>query len=852
MKKRHEELKELPPQKKIKVLCYGDSVSCATGFGTVMRNILSGLYVTNRYEIEQLSINYWGDKHNFPWWQHIVGLNTEKDPYGRRKVFNLIQQMDFDLLFFLQDTFILDFLPELHTELRKKGKAFRSICYYPIDGTPKEQWIRNIDACDYTVAYSEFGKNESMKILPDMKEPQVIPHGANVKDYFVASEKDVSSFRAQFFGPQANKFIFTNINRNQQRKDIPRTIAAFKEFKKQVPESLLYLHCFSEGTEVRIFNGIKNIEDIKIGDVVLTKNGTFKEVYEISERDLSFDETMLTLKVSGRNDRIVSTANHRFLVIRTEKTPCHHDYCLPTCSHKWVYRKESWVSNCKADVYNNYSPEWVEAKNLKENDYLLIPIMKNNIGDIPSEIKVSDIFDLNNQLYIETNGFIKTSNHPKAKSIPNTLLVTKELMRLFGYYLSEGCVRGTMDTVQFTFNIEEKEYIKFVVTAVKDIFGMDSVVREFPEVNTTQITICGTVMARFFKLLLGHSAHTKVYPEWFNFLNDNLFFELIRGIFDGDGCYGDRLISYSSISKALSYLIRDGLLRRKFFASIRDTFRPDGRFNGFQLVMCSDIKRLYDSIGLNSINVKDSNKEYYHFFLDDYVACKICEIRISDYIGKVYNMSVRDDESYCVSGGFIAHNCAKKDQGWNLEEVVKAYGLDLTKDVIFPENFGPNQGYPRQIVNLIYNASDCVISTTLGEGFGLSWPEAMATKTPVIMPANTAMVEYITEDRGWLCKSGTNSSLFTVVPNDNEVVRPLVDVDDLAEKMLEVYNNKKEVIRRTENAYSWIHSEMDWATKIVPRWLKVFDAAYEDLVTTKEKGVEELPKGKDIINAETF
>ena len=46
---------------------------------------------------------------------------------------------------------------------------------------------------------------------------------------------------------------------------------------------------------------------------------------------------------------------------------------------------------------------------------------------------------------------------------------------------------------------------------------------------------------------------------------------------------------------------------------------------------------------------------------------------------------------------------AKKDQGWDLMEVVKSYGLSSTEDVIFPENFGPNQGYPRNIVNMVYN-----------------------------------------------------------------------------------------------------------------------------------------------------
>jgi D-inositol-3-phosphate glycosyltransferase len=424
------------PNKKIKVLAYCDSPTCATGFATVSRNILTGLYQTGKYDIDILGINYWGDPHNFPFRIWPTGVNSERDPYGRKKCFSMIQQMDYDILFFLQDTFIMDFLPQLHVKLKEANKDFRSICYYPVDGVPKVSWLKNVEVCDYLVVYSEYGKAQSLKVCPDMKIPEVIPHGANVKDYYVISEKDRLGFRAQFFGAHSDKFIFTNLNRNQQRKDIPRTIAAFAEFHKKVPDSLLYLHM------------------------------------------------------------------------------------------------------------------------------------------------------------------------------------------------------------------------------------------------------------------------------------------------------------------------------------------------------------------------------------------------------------------------------ARQDQGWNLSEVVKGYGLSESDNVIFPENFGPNQGYPRQVVNLIYNVSDCIVSTTLGEGWGLSWIEAMATKTPVIMPGNTAMVENITEDRGWLANSGTNPSLYTVVPSDNEVVRPLVDVEDMVEKMLEVYNNKEEVKRRTENAYAWVTTQMDWQNGVVPKWLKVFEKAYDDLMLGKRQELEQYA-GK-VIDAEAF
>ncbi|KKM67052.1 hypothetical protein LCGC14_1474990, partial [marine sediment metagenome] len=171
---------------------------------------------------------------------------------------------------------------------------------------------------------------------------------------------------------------------------------------------------------------------------------------------------------------------------------------------------------------------------------------------------------------------------------------------------------------------------------------------------------------------------------------------------------------------------------------------------------------------------------------------------------------------------------AMKDQGWDLKAVCDEMGMDISKDVIFPKNFGPNQGYPREVLNLLYNASDVIISTTLGEGFGLAWMEAMAAKVPIVMPDNTMLPEYITEETGYLCKSGNKSSLWTVIQHDNEVMRPLTDTEDLVKILLDVYNNRDEAKRRAENGYKWITTEMDWQKNIAPMWVKIFDKAYQD------------------------
>jgi glycosyltransferase involved in cell wall biosynthesis len=165
---------------------------------------------------------------------------------------------------------------------------------------------------------------------------------------------------------------------------------------------------------------------------------------------------------------------------------------------------------------------------------------------------------------------------------------------------------------------------------------------------------------------------------------------------------------------------------------------------------------------------------------------------------------------------------------------------------VFPENFGPNQGYPIEVVNALYNASDLIVSTTLGEGWGMSWCESMAAGTPVLMPRNTVMEEIITEEKGYLCDSGTTPALHTVLPHDNEVIRPLVDIDDMVNKLIHIYNNYDEAKAKADKAYDWIRSDLNWQGNIGEQWVKVFDKVTLSLLTdtTSETG--------SVIDTESF
>jgi D-inositol-3-phosphate glycosyltransferase len=232
-------------KKKIRLVYYGDAPCVATGFAKVSKNILTPLYESGDYEIYCFGVNYMGVPHTFPFQIYPMLPNGQGDPYGREKMLHVLPEMDFDVAFFLQDSFILkDFMPQVIQKMRAQGKQFRTVVYFPVDGEPWPEWIQAMTAADMCVTFTEWGRHECIKVFPEIAPRlQVVHHGISTKEFFPFPPDKRRELRRMYFGPHAGKFIVTNVNRNQQRKDLPRTLMAFKEFKRQCPNSLLYMHC---------------------------------------------------------------------------------------------------------------------------------------------------------------------------------------------------------------------------------------------------------------------------------------------------------------------------------------------------------------------------------------------------------------------------------------------------------------------------------------------------------------------------------------------------------------------------------------------------------------------------------
>lgn len=264
---------------KIRILGWMDSPASPTGFATVARGVFNRLGASGKYDIDIIGINDRGgykDPVEFPYKLYPAKMSTamQGDFFGRDRLINAVLGKDpdikppWDIIFTLNDPQILEqplpvfntgtmrVLKETQDAYRKKlppAWHYKIVSYYPVDSQLKANWVENVIALtDYPVAYTEYGKAQiergdyiSQQPTNIGKKTDVIYHGVDTKNFYPLPEKDRKAFRKDFFSGvvKDNTFLVVSVARNQMRKDIPRTMAIFKEFQKRRPDAFLYLHC---------------------------------------------------------------------------------------------------------------------------------------------------------------------------------------------------------------------------------------------------------------------------------------------------------------------------------------------------------------------------------------------------------------------------------------------------------------------------------------------------------------------------------------------------------------------------------------------------------------------------------
>lgn len=143
---------------------------------------------------------------------------------------------------------------------------------------------------------------------------------------------------------------------------------------------------------------------------------------------------------------------------------------------------------------------------------------------------------------------------------------------------------------------------------------------------------------------------------------------------------------------------------------------------------------------------------------------------------------------------FVMHTTKSENgegQGLNLPELCAYHGLQVEKDVFFPDQYQLLLGYTDTYMNALYNIMDVFMLPSMGEGFGIPIVEAQAAGTPVIVGDWTSMGELCFS--GWKIPRDCAAPIWT--PLGAYQFKPLVS--GIVEALEQAYRGSTIVARET-------------------------------------------------------
>ncbi len=412
-------------------------------------------------------------------------------------------------------------------------------------------------------------------------------------------------------------------------------------------------HCLLPDTFIHLNPEVKTIKDIHKGEKVLAHNGEFRQINQVYKR--GYNGKIYKIVPWYFREGLATTPEHPFYVIKSfKKCPSTKGTCKPLCS-----KKES----CKRRYFENYKPEWIEAKDIEVRDFLIYP-RPNKVENI-EESKITE-FVPDHKLAKESFILPKNARNNKG-AIKNKIKIDEDFCRLVGYFISEGYLIRR-EAVAFSFHANEKDYINEVISLMKKIFWVKNFKLDSRRENQGDIIFHSRILNAFFKKLFysGEKARAwnKCLPNWMLLLPNQKIAEILRGWWRGDHGY---TVSRNLMNQMKLICLKVGIIpsinidsaenfnkRGKHFIgdrkiiSERDTFI----FSNLSFFL-GDYGMLKEKCFRKFVN----KRKMKHGWIDNNnVYLPVKKIEVKEYEGQVYNLEVEKDNSYVTEFATI-HNC---------------------------------------------------------------------------------------------------------------------------------------------------------------------------------------------------
>ena len=346
--------------------------------------------------------------------------------------------------------------------------------------------------------------------------------------------------------------------------------------------------CFTKDTKVLTYKGYKNIQDVNLNDKLLTHTGKFQNILNLQTK--YYNDSLYHIKVYYSPHILNVTKEHPFYVNR--------DGII----------------------------DWINTKDLTENDYVGLPINTKHI--------------------IPTFTFKKKVNKFTTKDIKITL-GDKDYWFMMGYFIGDGWIEEHITKegknkykIRFAINNKQEELLLSKFSKILNITDK--------KCSTGKCKKFGCQNFTWFNIFkqFGKYASGKKIPEWVQDAPIDFIKEFINGYKTADGCIYKNRNEITTTSYNLAFSIQRLLLKTGIICSLNYKITNDKTFIEGREV---NQKNFYKIIW--------GEKNYKSFIENNYMWRKINSIeKIKVENEKVYNFEVKDDNSYCVEN-IIVHNC---------------------------------------------------------------------------------------------------------------------------------------------------------------------------------------------------
>jgi formate hydrogenlyase subunit 6/NADH:ubiquinone oxidoreductase subunit I len=315
--------------------------------------------------------------------------------------------------------------------------------------------------------------------------------------------------------------------------DMQKVPKARPQNKKDIWPAVDYGRCVFCGLcidylqEVQVNPGIKPINQIVVGELVLTHSGDYKPVTKVW--DMNYTGPLYRIFVFGKPEPLACTADHPILAV----------------SRPLSNRKDRRLLRVTIPLLFHKPSE------LKPGDYLVSPIVR--------KVSHTDRYEKDVPMY--RGG--KTTRRLSLDASP-------ELFRLIGYYYAEGSCDGGR-RVNFDFNETEREtYAKDCGSLVAKFFGKECKIRKNGEHGIR--LVLDSAMSEDFFSQFGKGAPNKKMPDWIFFAEPEKQLQLLKGEWQGDGARikqaRQKYLNVTTTSKTLAFQIQAVYARLGIVATI--------------------------------------------------------------------------------------------------------------------------------------------------------------------------------------------------------------------------------------------------------------------------------------------